>query len=66
MLLSHESTDRFDSSTLAVDCSDEEFRSIEASLFPVSQNDSKRTAENSATDKRTEGVRCVARDREEM
>ena len=32
MLVSVESTDKFDNSTLAVDCSDEEFRSIEASL----------------------------------
>ena len=32
ILVSVEKTDKFDSSTLAVDCSDEEFRSIEASL----------------------------------
>ena len=30
-----QSTDRFDSSTLAFDCSNEEFRSIEASLYQV-------------------------------
>ena len=35
MLGSVESTDRFDNSTLAVDCSDEEFGSIEASLCQV-------------------------------
>ena len=35
MLVSVESTDRLDNSTLAVDCSDEEFRSIEASLYQV-------------------------------
>ena len=30
-----ESTDKFDSSTIAFDCSDEAFRSIEASLYQV-------------------------------
>ena len=35
MLVSVESTDKFDNSTLAVDCSDEEFRSIGASLCQV-------------------------------
>ena len=35
MLVSVESTDRFDNSTLAVDCPDEEFRPIEASLYQV-------------------------------
>ena len=35
MLVSVESTDVFDNSTLAVDCSDEEFRSVEASLYQV-------------------------------
>ena len=35
MLVSVESTDKLDNSTLAVDCSDEEFRSIEASLYQV-------------------------------
>ena len=35
MLVSVESTDRFDNSTLAVDCPDEEFRSIGASLYQV-------------------------------
>ena len=33
--VSVESTDKFDSSTIAFDCSDGEFRSIEASLFQV-------------------------------
>ena len=63
MLVSVESTDKFDSSTIAFDCSDEEFRSIEAG---VAQNESKRTAENSATDKRTEGIRSMACDREKV
>ena len=35
MLVSVENTDKFDNSTLVVDCSDEEFRSIEASLYSV-------------------------------
>ena len=35
MLVSVESTDKFDSSAIAFDCSDEEFRSIEASLYQV-------------------------------
>ena len=35
MLVSVESTDKFGSSTIAFDCSDEEFRSIEASLYQV-------------------------------
>ena len=35
-LVSVESTDKFDSSTIAFDCSDEEFTSIEASLYHVS------------------------------
>ena len=35
MLVSVESTDKFESSTIVFDCSDEEFRSIEASLYQV-------------------------------
>ena len=35
MLVSVESTDRFDNSTLAFDCSDEEFKPIESSLSQV-------------------------------
>ena len=35
MLVSVESTDNLDNSTLAVDCPDQEFRSIEASLYQV-------------------------------
>ena len=42
MLVSVESTDKFDSSTIAFDCSVEEFRSIEASLYQVLH----RTTEN--------------------
>ena len=67
MLVSVESIGKFDNSALAFDCSDEAFRSIEASLYQVfAQNDSKPTAENSATDKRTEGIRSMARDREKV
>ena len=35
MLVSVESVDKFDNSRLAVDCSDEDFRSIGASLYQV-------------------------------
>ena len=35
MLVSVESTDKFDNSTVEVNCSDEEYRSIEASLHKV-------------------------------
>ena len=35
MLISDESTNKFDSSTIAFDCSDEEFRSMKASLYQV-------------------------------
>ena len=59
-LVSVESTDKFDNST--VDCSDEDFRSIEARPS-TAQNDSKRTAENSLTNKkRAEGIRSAAHD----
>ena len=35
MLVSAERTDMFDNNTSAVDCSDEEFRTFETSLYPV-------------------------------
>ena len=35
MLARVESVDRFDNNVIAFDCSDEEFRSIEASLYQV-------------------------------
>ena len=60
------STDKFDNSTLAVDCSDEEVRSMSASLFQIAQDDSKRTAGNSETDYRREGFRSLVRDRGEI
>ena len=58
-LVSVESTDMFDNSALAVDCSDEEFRTIEASQYQVllAQSNSKRTTESSATNTRTAGIR---------
>ena len=67
MLVSVESTDRFDNSTLAVDCPDEEFRSIGASLYQVlhrtTANEPLRMAQQK---KRPESFRSMARDREEI
>ena len=64
MLVSVDSTNKFDNSTLALDCADEEF---EASLYQVlHRTTAKPTAENSETDRGTEGVQSVARDREEI
>ena len=37
MLVSVERSDKFDNSTLAVNCSDEELRSIDASLYQQQQ-----------------------------
>ena len=62
-----ESSDKFDSSTLAVDCSCEEFGSIEASLYQVlhktTANEPLRTVQQK---KRTEGFRSMACDRERV
>ena len=67
MLVSVESTDKFDSSTIAFDCSDEEFRSIEASLYQVlhrtTANEPLRIAQQT---RRTEGIRSMACDREKV
>ena len=53
MLVSVESTDMFDSSTLALDCSDEKIQINRGVTLPsIAQNDSTRTAENRATDRR--------------
>ena len=41
VLVSVESTDKFDNSTVAVDCSDEEYRSIEASIIVQQTNGQK-------------------------
>ena len=67
MLVSIESSDMVDNSTLSVACSQEQFRTIEASLHQVTaQNDSKRTTDISAANGRREEIRCVARYREEV
>ena len=66
MLFSVESTEKFDS-TIAFDCSDEEFKIDRGITAPsIAQNDSKRTTENSATDKGTAGLRSIGCDREEI
>ena len=61
MLVRVTGTDKFDNNTLAVECADEEFRTIEASNYQVlhRKNNSKRTAENSTTNTRKEGIRSV-------
>ena len=67
MLVSVESSDKFDTDTLAVDCSDEEFRTIETSQHQVfAQNNSKRTTETSPTNTRTARIRSVARNCKEI
>ena len=67
MLVSVESTNKFDSCTISFDRSDEEFWSIEASLYQVlDRTTAKRTTESSPADKTTEGVRSVVRDRKEI
>ena len=67
LLVSVESTDRFDNSALAVDCSEEEFKSIEASLYQVlhrpTANEPLKIAQQT---KRTKGIRSVARDRKDL
>ena len=45
LLVSVESTDKFDSSTIAFDCSDEQFRSIEALLHRTTANEPLRTVQ---------------------
>ena len=68
MLVSVASTDMFDNNTFAVDCSDGELRIIEASLYQVlhRKNISKRTADNSTTNARTEGIGSITRDCKEV
>ena len=58
MLVSVESTNKFDSNTLPLDCADEEFRTLEVSLYQVLH----RTTANEplrmgTTNTRTEGIR---------
>ena len=61
MLARVESVDRFDNNVIAVDCSDEEFRSIEAPLYQVLH----RTTANeplwiAAANERTESIQSMA------
>ena len=56
MLVSVESTDKFDNSTLAVDCSDEDFRSMEASLYQVLQR-TKANEKQKKTVQQTRGLK---------
>ena len=61
MLASVESIGKFDNSALAFDCSDEAFRSIEASLNQVlHRTDSKRATEDGAANERIERIRSMA------
>ena len=63
LLVSVESIDKFDNSTLAVDCSDEKLESIEASLYQVlhrtTANEPLRIVQQT---KEQNGIRSVARD----
>ena len=60
MLVSVEGNDKFDKSTRAVDGSDEEFRTIEASLDQVlHRTTANAPPRNSATNTRTEGIRSM-------
>ena len=65
MLVSVESTDRFDNSTLAVDCPDEEFRSIGASLYQVlhrtTANEPLRMAQQKKGQNRSEAWHAIVR-----
>ena len=63
MLVIVGSTVNVDYNILAVDCSGEEFRTIEASLYQANR---KHTAENGTTHKKTEGIRSVAREFKEI
>ena len=67
MLVSVESTDKFDSNTLAVDVSEEEFRTLEASHVPsTAQKNGTRPIEQRSAHARTEGIRSMALNREEV
>ena len=65
MLVSAEKTDKFDSSALAADCSDEEFKSIEASLYQVLRrktgNEPLRVAQQTQGQKGLEAWRAIVR-----
>ena len=62
LLVSVDKSDKFDNSALSLDCTQEQFRTTEASLGQVPRNDTKGSTENSSN-KRTEVTRSVARDR---
>ena len=66
MLVKVESVDKFDNSVIAFDCPDEEFRSIEASLYQVLRGTtSNEPLRISAANERTERIRSMACDSEE-
>ena len=66
MLAIVEGTDKLDNNAIAFVCSDDEFRSIEASLYQSpSQVDSEPT-EDSTANKRTERIRSMACNSEEI
>ena len=65
ILTSVERVDKFDSSAIADDCPKAEVRMIEASLHQVLHRTTlNKPTENSATNKGTEWIRSMARDRE--
>ena len=70
MLVSVESTDKLDSSTIEVDCSDEEFRSIEASLYQVlyrtTANEPLRIVQQTRGQKGFEAWRAIVRSEEHV
>ena len=57
MVVSVESSDKHDVNTLSTGCTEEEFRTIEASLYQVLHNISKRTTGINATNARTGAIR---------
>ena len=65
MLVSVESSDKFDNDTIAFDCSNEEFRSIEASLYQVlhrtTSNEPLRTVQQTRGQKGFEAWRAIVR-----
>ena len=65
MLARVESVDRFDNNVIAFDCSDEEFRSIEASLYQVlhrtTSNEPLRTVQQTKGQKGLEAWHAVVR-----
>ena len=66
ILTSMEKLDKFDNNTIAVDCSDEELRLIEASLHQVLHRMTPNETEDSATNTGAERIRGMAFDREKI